>query len=136
MFAKHRTGSFGQRPHGPSRTPHRPDVYEAATKAANAAYPDPRTACLYARRALELVVSWAFKSDASLRLPIAKRFDKNYPHHNGTFARIIHHGVTYAQNLIDDSSDPSKPGRWRRVEGEGREPWAGALRALADRTRS
>ena len=46
-----------------------PDVYKAATKAANAAYPDPRTACFYARRALELAVSWAFKSDASLRLP-------------------------------------------------------------------
>lgn len=32
-------------------------------------YPDPRTACFYARRALELTVSWVFKSDASLRLP-------------------------------------------------------------------
>jgi hypothetical protein len=48
-----------------------PDVYEAAVKAANAAYPDPRTACFYARRTLELAVSWAFKSDASLRLPYA-----------------------------------------------------------------
>jgi type I restriction enzyme, R subunit len=46
-----------------------PDVYEAAAKAADAAHPDPRTACFYARRALELTVSWAFKSDASLRLP-------------------------------------------------------------------
>jgi type I restriction enzyme, R subunit len=46
-----------------------PDVYEAATKAAAAAYPDPRTACFYARRALELAVSWVFKSDASVRLP-------------------------------------------------------------------
>lgn len=46
-----------------------PDVHEAASKAAAAVYPDPRTACFYARRALELAVSWAFKSDASLRLP-------------------------------------------------------------------
>jgi type I restriction enzyme R subunit len=46
-----------------------PEVYEAADKAAGAAHPDPRTACFYARRALELAVAWAYKSDASLRLP-------------------------------------------------------------------
>src|SRR3990172_4446634 len=46
-----------------------PDVYEAAMKAASAAYPDPRTACFYARRALELVVSWAYKPGAARRLP-------------------------------------------------------------------
>jgi type I restriction enzyme R subunit len=44
-------------------------VYEAATKAADAVYPDPRTACFYARRALELAVAWAYKHDGSLRLP-------------------------------------------------------------------
>ena len=44
-------------------------MYEAADKAAGAAHPDPRTACFYARRALELAVAWAYKSDASLRLP-------------------------------------------------------------------
>lgn len=37
--------------------------------AAAGVYTDPRTACFYARRALELAVSWAYKSDASLRLP-------------------------------------------------------------------
>jgi type I restriction enzyme R subunit len=30
---------------------------------------DPRTACFYARRALELVVDWAYKHDATLKLP-------------------------------------------------------------------
>jgi type I restriction enzyme R subunit len=44
-------------------------VYEAARKAETASYPDPRTACFYARRALELAVAWAYKSDVSLRLP-------------------------------------------------------------------
>lgn len=33
-----------------------PAVYEAARKAETAAHPDPRTACFYARRALELAV--------------------------------------------------------------------------------
>ncbi len=46
-----------------------PAVYEAASKAAAAVHPDPRTACFYARRALELAVAWAYKHDGSLRLP-------------------------------------------------------------------
>src|SRR5574338_973308 len=44
-------------------------VFEAASKAEAAVHADPRTACFYARRALELVVGWAFKHDPGLRLP-------------------------------------------------------------------
>jgi type I restriction enzyme R subunit len=44
-------------------------VFEAASKAEAAVHSDPRTACFYARRALELAVSWAFKHDPGLRLP-------------------------------------------------------------------
>src|SRR5688572_16878842 len=44
-------------------------LFEAASKAESAVRADPRTACFYARRALELAVSWAFKHDATLRLP-------------------------------------------------------------------
>lgn len=39
---------------------------------------------------------------------IAERFDINYPHYKGAFARVIHHGVAYAQTLIDDFSNPAK----------------------------
>lgn len=46
-----------------------PSLYEAATKASNAVYPDPRTACFYARRALELAVQWMYKHDYTLLLP-------------------------------------------------------------------
>jgi type I restriction enzyme R subunit len=46
-----------------------PDVYDAATRAEAGAHLDPRTACFYARRALELAVAWAYKHDASLKLP-------------------------------------------------------------------
>src|SRR5712691_7272533 len=49
--------------------PEWPAVFDAAAKAEAAVHPDPRTACFYARRALELAVAWAYKSDASLRLP-------------------------------------------------------------------
>lgn len=39
---------------------------------------------------------------------IVKRFDANYPAYAGRFARVITHSVNYAQQLIDDFSDPAK----------------------------
>ncbi len=35
---------------------------------------------------------------------IAQRFDLQYPEHAGQFARVITHGISYAQSLIDDFS--------------------------------
>jgi type I restriction enzyme R subunit len=46
-----------------------PDVHEAASRAAAAANLEPRTASFYARRALELAVTWAFTYDRALRMP-------------------------------------------------------------------
>jgi len=39
---------------------------------------------------------------------IAKRFDANYPHLAGQFARVIDFKTEYAQSLIDEFSDPEK----------------------------
>ncbi len=39
---------------------------------------------------------------------IADRFDKNYPHQKGMFARVIDFQVEYAQSLIDDFSNPAR----------------------------
>lgn len=39
---------------------------------------------------------------------IAKRFDANYPHLAGQFARVIDYKTEYAQSLIDDFSIPEK----------------------------
>src|SRR2546427_5587919 len=44
-------------------------VFDAAARAEAAVHSDPRTACFYARRALELAVAWAYKHDGSLQLP-------------------------------------------------------------------
>ncbi|MDE0260186.1 MAG: DEAD/DEAH box helicase family protein [Gammaproteobacteria bacterium] len=44
-------------------------VFAAASKAEAAVHSDPRTACFYARRTLELAVTWAYKHDSALRLP-------------------------------------------------------------------
>jgi type I restriction enzyme, R subunit len=46
-----------------------PVVFEAAARAEAAAHSDPRAACFYARRTLELAVAWAYKHDAALSLP-------------------------------------------------------------------
>lgn len=46
-----------------------PGVHDAATRAEAAVYSDPRTACFYARRAVELAVRWAFRYDADLKPP-------------------------------------------------------------------
>lgn len=40
---------------------------------------------------------------------IEERFDKNYPHYKGSFARVIDNQVKYAQTLIDEFSTPHKP---------------------------
>ncbi|WP_102142714.1 DEAD/DEAH box helicase family protein [Mycobacterium hubeiense] len=40
---------------------------------------------------------------------IARRFDIQYPHYAGHFARVITHGMSYAQSLIDDFSVAEKP---------------------------
>jgi len=39
---------------------------------------------------------------------IQERFDKNYPHLKGSFARVIDFKTEYAQSLIDDFSNPGK----------------------------
>lgn len=39
---------------------------------------------------------------------IAERFDHQYPHLAGRFARVITHAVTYAHTLIDDFKDANK----------------------------
>ncbi len=46
-----------------------PELYEAASKAESLAFPDARTACFHARRALELLVHWLYRHDAGLKLP-------------------------------------------------------------------
>ena len=39
---------------------------------------------------------------------IAQRFDANYPHYKGHFARVVTYKTEYAQSLIDDFSNKEK----------------------------
>lgn len=44
-------------------------LHEAASKAEGAVDSDPRTACFYARRGLEIAVAWMYTHDKSFKLP-------------------------------------------------------------------
>lgn len=46
-----------------------PPLHEAATRAESLVWGDPRGACFYARRALELMVRWLYEHDEALKLP-------------------------------------------------------------------
>ena len=54
-----------------------PDLLMEARRAEAAAHAEPRTACFYARRTLELAVAWLYQAEGgrggSLRMPIASK---------------------------------------------------------------
>ena len=75
-----------------------PALATEARKAESLAYPDPRTACFYARRALELAVEWLYTYDRTLKLPYQDNlaallaeptFQKLTGHKLGAKARIV-----------------------------------------------
>ena len=41
-----------------------PAVFDAAARAEAAVHADPRSACFYARRTLELALAWVYRHDA------------------------------------------------------------------------
>jgi type I restriction enzyme R subunit len=52
-----------------------PALFEAASKAEAAVFPDARAACFYARRTLELAVAWLYQYDKALKLPYQDHLD-------------------------------------------------------------
>ena len=48
-----------------------PEIEESAARAESYLYTDPRSACFYSRRTLELIVHWLYRADATLHLPYA-----------------------------------------------------------------
>ena len=77
-----------------------PEVHDAAHRAEALANSDPRAACFYARRALELAVTWAYEHDASLQLPY--REDLSALIHEATFRNTVGQAVFYKCRAIKD----------------------------------
>jgi type I restriction enzyme R subunit len=75
-----------------------PAIYESANKAFSAVYPDPRTACFYARRALELTVNWLYQYDNSLELPYHDNLSALI--HEPTFKTLVGEAVFNKTRVI------------------------------------
>lgn len=73
-------------------------MFESASKAESAAVTDPRTSCFYARRTLELAVSWAFKFDSGLKLPYQDNISALI--HEPTFKQIAGDAVFNKAKVI------------------------------------
>jgi type I restriction enzyme, R subunit len=74
-------------------------IYADAAKAEETALGDPRTACFYARRALELALHWAFKADGSLHLPYNDKLSALI--HEPTFKQAAGEAVFAKARLIN-----------------------------------
>jgi type I restriction enzyme R subunit len=75
-----------------------PAVFEAAEKAEAAVYPDPRAACFYARRSMELAMAWLYKHDPSLKLPYQDNLSALI--HEPTFKALVGEAVFSKARVI------------------------------------
>jgi type I restriction enzyme, R subunit len=78
--------------------PEWPQVYESAVKAESFVFPDPGTACIHARRTLELAMQWIFKSDATLRPPYQQNLSALV--HEPTFVLLAGLGIQAKARVI------------------------------------
>nr|BFD66185.1 hypothetical protein HAGR004_12070 [Bdellovibrio sp. HAGR004] len=62
-------------------------IHESAVKAEGAINSDPRTACFYSRRTLELVVAWLYRSEKSLKFPYQENLSALI--HEPTFKTLV-----------------------------------------------
>src|SRR5262249_54996521 len=75
-------------------------LHESAAKAESLVHSDPRTSCFYARRTLELVVSWLYKHDSGLRLPYQDHLSALI--HEPTFHQTVGDAVFSKARVIKD----------------------------------
>lgn len=80
-----------------------PELAAEAKKAESAACPDPRTACFYARRTLELAVDWMYRSDARLKLPYQDHLSALI--HAREFRAVVGNGILTKAKLIKDTGN-------------------------------
>jgi type I restriction enzyme R subunit len=78
--------------------PEWPQIYESAAKAESFVFPDPGTACIHARRTLELIMQWVFKSDSSLHPPYQQNLSALV--HEPTFVQVAGQAVQAKARLI------------------------------------
>jgi type I restriction enzyme R subunit len=75
-----------------------PAAFEAAEKAEASMHSDPRAACFYARRALELTMAWLYKHDSALHLPYQDNLSALI--HEPTFKALVGEAVFSKARVI------------------------------------
>ena len=100
-----------------------PAVFDSAARAEASVHGDPRTACFYSRRTLELAVSWAYKHDAALRLPYRDNLSALI--HEPSFKQAAGQGVFNKARVINTLGN-------RAVHSHRVVPEADALVALRE----
>ena len=75
-----------------------PEIAEEARRAEQYTYGDPRSSVFYARRTLELAVTWLYKADSTLRMPY--KDDLASLLHEPTFKQLVGVGILAKMNII------------------------------------
>ncbi|WP_200302646.1 DEAD/DEAH box helicase family protein [Streptomyces adelaidensis] len=75
-----------------------PVLYDEATRAERLIHVDPRTACFYARRAIEIAARWMYDTDSSLHEPYKK--DLAAMLHEATFRQLVGPTVNAKMDLV------------------------------------
>ena len=73
-------------------------IFESAVKAELFAIPDPGTSCFHARRTLELVMQWLYRSDSRLHLPYQQSLSALV--HEPTFSQVAGPGIQTKARII------------------------------------
>ena len=77
-----------------------PMLFDPAARAESLVYPDSRSSCFYARRALELAVHWLYKHDSTLKLPYQDYLSALV--HEPTFRRAVGPAIFAKIKVIKD----------------------------------
>jgi type I restriction enzyme R subunit len=77
-----------------------PQLFAEGQKTEAQVIPDPRAACFYARRTLELAVTWLYKSDPALKLPYQDSLSTLI--HEPTFKATVGQKIFIKAKLIKD----------------------------------
>ena len=88
-----------------------PAVHEHAARAEDLAHADPRAACFYARFALETMVRWLYRHDASLRDPYDTTLAARI--HEPTFQKLAGASRVAKARYVRTSAMPRFPTRKR-----------------------
>ena len=77
-----------------------PEVFAHASKAESLALSDPRSACFYARLALEVAVAWIYQRDGTLRDPFETTLSARI--HEPTFRKAAGDAIVAKARIIKD----------------------------------